>query len=438
MSEIPAAGDVVAIVTDTGVTPAIELAPRLRELGHLPVLVSGKLTADAAARVAPHVGAMLEVPDPYDAVALEHACRQLAGGIPAAVLSWYDGTVVPAALAAGRLGVDRAPARGLALARNKYAMRRRLAQAGLTGPAFALIADAAQAGDIAAAVGLPAIIKPVNGTGSSLVRRVDSVAELAEAYRQLAARAPYLLDGLFTHPVDDPDGDRPVDPGREFLVEGCLTGREYSAETIVRAGRAEHVVLMEDFLADDRFFELGFAWPPPELSAGRQEEFRQVFDRALSALELDNTSANVALIDDERRGPTIVEINAGRPGGQMMGVLARVAAGVDLTAEYLALALGLSTPQRAGARMPPPLATLTIPGTGSGRLVAMHGLDQVREHPDVLSVLPLVGPGELISDDYETHPLTVLVAGLSTRAELIAVHQEIAALVRFEFADTPC
>ncbi len=237
--------------------------------------------------------------------------------------------------------------------------------------------------------------------------------------------------------MDDPHGDRPIDPGREFLVEGRLCGREYSAESIVRAGRTEHVLLMEDFLADDRFFELGFAWPPLELSGARQAEFRQAFDSALSALELDNTSANVALIDDERYGPIIVEINAGRPGGQMMGVLAKVAAGVDLSAEYLSLALQLPGPARAGARMPSPLATLTIPGAACGRLVAMHGLDQVREHPDVLAVVPLVSPGELVSDDHETHPLTVLVAGLGTHEELIAAHREITAMVRFEFTDAP-
>jgi biotin carboxylase len=425
--------DVVVIVTGSA-SPKIDIlveAIRNRDLS--PVLLVGNINAEDAHRVGAFVDRMGYVDDPYDPQLLADAARDLAGGTPGAIVSWYDGTIVPTAQAAVLLGLGRTPVDGLARARNKYATRRVLGAAGLATPPYALISSADQASAIARTVGLPLIIKPVNGSGSNLVRRVDTVAELEAAYRTLAVHVPKAMGGMYATPIMDPDGE-PIDASRSFLVEGLLRGCEYSADVVIRDGKVERVLLLDKFLVDEGFFERGFTWPPLNVSEDRQELMWRVVEEALTALGVDNTVAHVEVLDDVTAGPTIVEVNAGRPGGQIIGLLAAVATGVDLRDEHLALLVGAPARPRRAPTLPPPLATLTIFNESSGRLIAVHGLSELAEHPEVFTVVTAYQPGDVISDEYEAFPVNVLVAGLETLEELVDVYKEISQLVRFEIA----
>jgi predicted ATP-grasp superfamily ATP-dependent carboligase len=424
-------GGSVVIVTCSGEGAIAMLAEAVRARGLTPALITGPIGAELAAQLGRLVDGIVSIADPRDPAALATAARELADGTPAAVVSWHDATIVAAAQAAQLLGVDRAPAAGIARACNKHVARRVLAAAGVSVPRFALIGGEAQAEAVAAGVGFPAIVKPVNGAGSMLVRRVDSVSELASAYRQLAAQMPSAAGGVYAHLVADADGAA-VDPARTFLVEGMLRGREYCADVIVRAGAVEHVLLLDKFLVDDDYFERGFAWPPLDLPEERAALIRRAVDDAIAALGLRNTTAHIELIDDVTLGPAVVEVNAGRTGGQILGLLASVATGVDVRAEHVALATGAPPPPRGRPRLPPPLATLSYFPEGSGRVVALHGLDDVTLHPAVIAVVPLCQPGDVLDDEIETFAINVLVYGLETRRELVQAYDEIARLVSVE------
>jgi hypothetical protein len=407
------------------------LAAEARARGLTPAAVTGHLRPEAARRLTAAVDRTLGVDDPYEPGRLADAACRLAGGLPAAVVAWYDAAVVPAARAAELLGIARSPVAGLATARNKHAAREAMRAAGQPVPPFALLEDDAAAEVVARTVGLPAVIKPVSGTGSLLVRRVDTVEQLREAHRLLAGAVPRLLDGLAAVPVSVP-GRRHVDPTRAFLVEGLLRGPEYCADVVVRDGEVEHVLLLDKFLVDDRFFERGFAWPALDLDPEREALVREAIEGAIAALGVDNTAAHVEVIDDEAGGPTVVEVNAGRPGGQIVVPLAVAATGVDLCAEHVSLALGQARPPRGRPALPPPLATFSLFGEGSGRLVRIHGIEALERHPDVVRVFPMASPGDLVSDEYETFPVNVLAAGLATREELLRAYAEFSALIRLE------
>ncbi|HXM53943.1 MAG TPA: ATP-grasp domain-containing protein [Candidatus Dormibacteraeota bacterium] len=414
---------VVAPSGTAGVRPLVAEARR-RGLPAAVITGRGARAPDVAARVA-------ALEDPYDPGALVATACALAGGTPSALVSWDDGAMLAAARAAELLGVGRSPSAGLARARDKHATRQALRAAGLATPAFALIDAAAAAPAVAASVGLPAVIKPLSGSGSLLVKRVADVDGLAAAYRLLAERAPEALDGVCARPVDVP-GAEPLDPTRVFLVEGLLRGAEYSVDVLVRDGAVEHVLLLDKFLVDARFFELGFAWPPLGLDAGRERLIRRVVDDAVAALGIDNTTAHVEVIDDACLGPTVIEVNAGRPGGQVIVPLAAVATGIDLCAEHVALALGAPPPAREPALLDPPLATLSVMPDAHGEVVAIHGLDAVSRHPDVVGVYPMCEPGDVLPEDWETFPINVMVAGVAIRERLVEIHAEVSAMVRVE------
>jgi biotin carboxylase len=275
-------------------------------------------------------------------------------------------------------------------------------------------------------VGLPAIVKPVNGAGSNLVRTVSTVDELAAAYELLATRLPASPDPRYHRPLGA------LDPSATFLVESCLNGPEYAVDVLIRDGVAEPVEILDKPLIDERKFELVLSCPPANLPAERAALVAEAASAAVLALGLDNTVAHVEVIDDERRGPTIVEVNAGRPAGSIMPLLARLRTGVDVFAELTALALGAPPPAREPAKLPIPLAMLILYAAGSGTLRSIGGLDEVAALPEVVDVVTTVSPGQVLTDEQETYAVNLVVAGFADHDDLAALHTEASKLIRLE------
>ncbi|MFI7673240.1 ATP-grasp domain-containing protein [Actinophytocola sp. NPDC049390] len=421
----------VVVVRDVGTTWVAQTAATIRAAGCLAGLVSGPVTGDEQAELAGLVDRFVVVDDPTDPGLLAAAAREISSGHRlSALYSSSDGAVVAAALAAELLGVGRTPPAGLAAARNKYATRRAMAAAGLPTPPFALMGDAAEAADVADAVPLPAVIKPVNGAGSHLVQRVTSVEELATAYRVIADR---LLDTpqlrhLYTAQLTGTG--TPIDPTTTFLVEGMLRGHEYTVDLIIRDGEVELLPLVDKFFVDDRFFERGFVCPPTDLDPAMARDIGAAVTDAVLAVGLDNTVACVEVIVDEVLGPTVVEINC-RPAGQIMGTLYDLRIGVNTAAEVIGLARGVPA-VRTEPKLPIPIATLTLFPEGTGRLRAVHGLDDVADLPDVIRVVTSVAPGDLITEDYEIFAVNLIVAGFEDEADLMDIYAVADKLVRFE------
>ncbi|WP_410642722.1 ATP-grasp domain-containing protein [Amycolatopsis sp. lyj-346] len=404
-----------------------EVAAAVHAAGHRAVLLAPPVDEAEGTALAAAVDEVVAVDDVYDAEAVAAKIRA-AVGVPAAVLTGSDGAIASTARVAELLGVARCPAAVFTRCANKFAVREALAAAGLPGPAFALISSASEAASVAGHVGFPAIVKPVNGAGSNLVRTVSTVDELAAAYELLAARLPESADPRYHRPVGT------VDPSATFLVEGFLTGPEYAVDVLVRDGVAEPVEILDKPLIDERKFELVLSCPPAGLSAERAASVTAAASAAVLALGLDNTVAHVEVIDDERRGPTIVEVNAGRPAGSIMPLLAKLRTGVDVFAELTALALGAPPPTREPAKLPIPLAMLILYAAGSGTLTGIGGLDEVAALPEVVDVVTTVSPGQVLTDEQETYAVNLVVAGFADHDDLVALHAEASKLIRLEVA----
>jgi biotin carboxylase len=424
--------EMVVIVRDMAVVWVVQLAEAIRAAGCLVGLVTVPLEEKAAARLASKVDATATVDDLTDPRQVADAALRLATGRRlGAVLSASDGAVLAAAEAAELIGIGHTPARGIALSRNKYAAREMLRSAGLAVPEYALLGNAADAAAVADQVGLPAVIKPISGTGSHLVQPVDSVAELAQAYQTLAARVPAANLGLiYSRLLDCGDADQ-VDPTRTFLVESKLRGREFCLDLIVRDGETEQLGLFDKFIVDEKFFEPGIVTPPFDLEPEREHRIRAAVDDAVSALGLDNTVAHVEIIDDDASGPTIVEVNAGRPAGGLVGAICELTAGINLSAELVAATRGVPSP-RTPPKLPMAMASLAVFAQGSGRLRAIHGLDEVEALADVVHVEPGVQPGDVITDEYEVFAVNVIVAGFLNREDLLETYDHVAKAVRIE------
>ncbi|WP_439380582.1 ATP-grasp domain-containing protein [Amycolatopsis lexingtonensis] len=404
-----------------------DYAAAVRAAGWRAELVTEPLTEGERAELAPSVDGFVVVGDVRDAPSVADALRARE---PGAVLTAAEGIIASTARVAELLGVARCPADVFTLAHNKFAVRQALAAAGLPGPRAALFADPADAPEIAARVGLPAIVKPVNGAASTLVRPVSTVDELVAAYHLLATRLPENSDARYHRPLPGP-----LDPLRVFLVESLLDGPEYAVDVLVRDGAAEPVTVVGKPLIDERKFELGMVCPPFGLAEERAGVITEAATAAVLALGLDSTCAHVEVIDDATLGPVVVEVNAGRPAGGAQPALLRLATGIDVTAEAVSLALGTPPPAR-GTGLPVPVGYLIVYAEGTGRLVRVEGTAEVADLPEVLDVVTIVSPGQVLSDDQEIYAVNVLVAGFADVDDLAALHAEAAKLVRFELEES--
>src|SRR5437763_10569375 len=98
----------------------------------------------------------------------------------AAIVGVDDQGVMAAALGAERLGLPHNPPAAVARTRDKAAMRRAFAEAGVPQPRFAVLAFGADVAAVARDVGLPCVVKPLGLSGSRRVMRADD-AEQARA-----------------------------------------------------------------------------------------------------------------------------------------------------------------------------------------------------------------------------------------------------------------
>jgi biotin carboxylase len=413
-----------------------EVAAAVHAAGLRAVLLVPPVPAAERAELAGLVDDVVVVAVVHVPAALVTAIRELTrGATPAGVLTGSDAAIPTVARVAEELGVGRCPAEVFVVGHNKFAVREVLTRAGLPCPRFALLRAESEADVVGKEVGFPAVVKPINGAASNLVRTVRSVEELAQAYRVLAARLPRSPEARYHRPVAGRPGSAPVDPARVFLVEGMLRGPEYAIDVLVGDGEVEPVEMLDKPLIDERKFELALSCPPAGLTAERAGLVRGAVIAAVRALGMRNTCAHVEVIDDEIAGPTIVEINAGRPAGSIMPLLAKLRTGIDVFAEMVSLTLGTPPPPRAAPQLPIPLGMLILYASGSGRLVAIHGLDEVAALPEVLNVVTTVAPGQLLTDDQEVYAVNLLVAGFSDPGELAALHAEASRLIRYELRD---
>jgi biotin carboxylase len=431
------ADEMVVLVRDISTAGASRIAAAIREVGAHPGMVTGPAVDGTRARLEREVTAATAVDDPTDPVAVADAVRRIAEGYKlSAVVGSSDGTVPVAAVAAERLGVGRTPASPILNARNKFSCRDVLRGHGLPVPGYALLDSAERATEVAAAVGLPAVVKPVTGTGSHLITTVHSVAELAEAYRRTVSRlSAGDLGHLYRRSLPVAGGEH-VDPSRALLVESALVGPEFCVDLVVRDGEVDMLPVVYKAIMDKRFFELAFVSPAFDhpafgLSGEREEAIRSCVESAARALGLDNTVAHVEVIDDHRLGPTIVEVNAGRPGGPGPATLYRIGAGVDTIVEMLSAHRGAAAPRHA-RRPTMPLASFCFHPTVNGRLAALHGLDDVEAHPDVVSITPMAEPGAVLSQEREVVLATAVVAGFLDSDDLAKTYWELFDLLQVE------
>jgi biotin carboxylase len=287
-----------------------------------------------------------------------------------AVVAVDDGGVATAALAGERLGLPHNPPAAVAATRDKAAMRRAFAAAGVPQPGFRLLLP----GDDAGAVELPAVLKPVALSASRGVIRADDPA----AARAAEARIRAIL------------ADAGEDPGGPILAETYAPGAEVAVEALLRAGELEVLAVFDkpDPL-EGPYFEETIYVTPSRLPAETQRRIEETAAATAAALGLREGPVHAELrVDGDRI--RVLELAARSIGGLCSRSL-RFGAGISLEEVILRHALGLPLGDHARERAAS--GVMMLPIRRAGTLREVRGLDAARAVLGVSDVRITIAPG---------------------------------------------
>lgn len=304
-----------------------------------------------------------------------------------------------AATIARRLGLPGPDPEAIAQIRDKGKQRELLRAADVGIPDFRVVESASDAVAASEAVGLPAVVKPVSGSGSHGVR-------LCRSQREVEAHAGQLLGQT------ENERGLPV-PGR-ILIEQYIEGLEFSVETF---GDKVIGVTKKYLGPPPNFVEIGHDFPA-ELPSADLELIRAAALRALSALGLNWGPAHteLRLASD---GPKIIEVNPRLAGG-FIPELVFHATGIDLILATTLLATGRQRKLEPTRRKHASLRFITT--SRPGKLIAVSGIEAAREVQGISDVQLYVEPGALLTPrgDFRDRVGHVL-ATAETNAEAVSI-----------------
>jgi biotin carboxylase len=289
-----------------------------------------------------------------------------------AVVAVDDQGVRVAALAAARLGLPGNPPEAAAATRDKAAMRRALAAAGVPQPEHRTLGPSENPAAVAADVGLPCVVKPLSLSASRGVIRADDPPAAAAAVARVRA--------ILAEAEDNPE--------RPLLIERYVPGAEVSVEGLLRSGTLETLAVFDkpDPLEGPYFEETIFT-TPSRLPGDIVAAVTSVTADACAALGLREGPVHAELRTNEE-GVWMLELAARSIGGLCSRSL-RFGLGVSLEEVILRHALGL--PLGDLRREAAASGVMMLPIPRAGVLREVRGQDEARAVPGIAGLEISIG-----------------------------------------------
>jgi len=308
----------------------------------------------------------------------------LAGSRVDAVLSAGEYHVEVAAEVAHRLGVPGLSRSAGHAARDKVETVRRCVAAGVPVPRQVAVRAAGEVPPAVHRLGLPLVVKPVDGTASVDARLCTTAAEVGESVARILRR---------TH---NARGQRCA---RAALLAEYVRGAEVSVETLSWAGQTAVLGITAKRVGPLPYFvEIGHTFPAP-LPEPVADRCTGLALAALDAIGLRHGAAHTELILGPD-GPLLLEVNA-RPAGDQITELVRLATGIDPLREWVASHLPGMAPRSAPTRHR--AATIRYLTPPPGVVTAVGDLTAARQRSGVHRVVLHVAPGDVIAGPRSSH-----------------------------------
>jgi carbamoylphosphate synthase large subunit len=283
--------------------------------------------------------------------------------------------------------------------RDKWAMRRRLAEAGAPTIGAALVLDIDSIRAFGVRYGFPFIVKPVDLAGGFGVQRVEGPGDVDRVWAEVERMRRVGVDrgpaALFT--VTD------------FLMEEYVSGPEFSVESFSFHSRHVVISVTEKLIDEAHFAELGHTVPARIDDATEQRIVATVVD-FLDVVGLKDGPSHTE-VRVGPRGPVVIE-GHDRIGGDRIMDLVQSAYDFDFVTYSVAWPFGL-VPELA--ERPPAVggACVRFLHGPAGTVRSVAGIEELRARPEVIAADQYVRPGAKVGplrDDFDRLGLVAVSA----------------------------
>lgn len=202
------------------------------------------------------------------------------------------------------------------LTTNKYEMRKVLKEKGMPIPEFQLIKNE-QDIDFDK-IRFPAIVKPIDRSGSRGIYKVMDLKELEIAVRN--AKKVSFIDSI--------------------LVEEYIDGKEYSIEGISQKGKHKIIQVTEKFTSGAPNFIESAHLAPARIDEELKKRILKTIEESLTALKIENGASHSEIKVSAEGDIKIIEI-AARMGGDFIGSdMVEISTGFDFVTSVIKVSLG--------------------------------------------------------------------------------------------------
>jgi biotin carboxylase len=291
---------------------------------------------------------------------------------PEGIIAVGDRPALIAAHAAARLGIPFSPPDAVAICRNKNEARRRFEAAGLRVPAYFKVPLSSDPRAASERASWPCVLKPTGLSASRGVIRADSPPEFVAAFTRIAT---LLLSPEIARLGEEQD--------RYIQVEGFIPGREFALEGILTGGRLQvHAIFDKPDELNGPFFEETLYVTPSRAPDHVQRSLVAATERATAALGLTHGPVHAEMRVNDA-GVWMLEV-AARPIGGLCAQALRFTGGVSLEELILFHALGDDV---SGLSLEPgATGVMMIPIPRNGVYVGVTGVESARRCPGITGI----------------------------------------------------
>jgi len=343
-----------------------------------------------------HVAAHAQVADGTSSTDILAGIRQLAPQLGSVdrVLGTLEQLQVQLAEVRTALGLPGMSVEAAQNFRDKSRMKTLLQAANLPCARHRLVAEVRAGLDFAATVGFPIVVKPPAGAGARNTFRVDALEALQRALEAMS-----------------------LSPDSPTLLEEFITGQEHSFDSVFVRGQLVWYSVSRYFPTPlEVLHNPWIQWVvmlPREIDSPHYTDIRTAAARSLTVLGLETGLTHMEWFR-RRDGSVAISEVAARPPGAQFTTLLSYAHDTDMYRAWAHLMVydEFTPPARVYAT-----GAAYLRGQGTGRVRAIHGLEQVQHEVGSLIVeSKLPGPGQSPTGTYEgegylivRHPETAVV-----------------------------
>ena len=224
-----------------------------------------------------------------------------------AVGTFYEHVVVQTAALGEHLGVVHLSVEAAKRSSsNKLLMRQTCAQAGIPTPKFITIENPSieSLKDTLTSFGLPAVIKPIFGSQSYGVKKIESEKTLEDDIKEIVDLTNQSKKEVFKN------------FNGIFLIEEYMSGKVVSVDGIVQNGVTHIAGMVEFVMGPEPHFTQEANYIPARLKDNTKHQCHEMARKIIAALGFNNCGFHTEM-RLTANGPVLIEIAARLPGGPL-------------------------------------------------------------------------------------------------------------------------